>query len=112
MLDYETCKKLKDAGFPQGYGDAYCKGEFAKWDTFHDILDCNGGDCDGQHCYIPSLEELIEACEGSIDCIENLGRGGRKWSVWNGETDVDRADGFGRTPSEAVANLYLELNKK
>ena len=98
MLSYEKCKELKDAGFPQatvgwGYLD---KTDVAKFIVMSDgpIL-----------CICPTLEELIEAC----------GRKFRKLVRWSDTlSEAYSRTGYvceGEAPVEAVANLWLALNK-
>lgn len=105
MLDYETCKKLKDCGFPnplivrKNHCYGFIEGEEGKF-------------------YSPSLSELIEAC----------GKGFVMWSYhdkwvagWTKAEDIGRCSyryfddspqitSIGETPEEAVANLYIALN--
>ena len=91
-MNKRICKKLKKAGFPFDW--EWCLDERVNnWEEHFD-------------CY-PSLDELIEACGKEF---EALGKSiiSDKWIAYN------RRDGHsvGKTPSEAVANLWLELNKK
>ena len=85
-MNYELAKQLKEAGFPQHKPNCVDKDQ---WEY-----------------YSPSLSELIEACGEEYRMmkysVEHLGwfAGGYK------------EEGFGQTPTEAVANLWLELNKK
>lgn len=94
-MNYELAKQLKDAGFPQVID--FRSGEF------HD------GD---EEISNPSLSELIEACGDNFE-LSNMIRGeaNRK----NGNWLVMKDSGYeqiGHTPEEAVALLWLELNKK
>ena len=93
-MNYELAKELKDAGFPQhGY----------EMMTPH-AADVKLG---RESVYYPTLSELIEACLKELD----------------GELTVRFKDGkcvcrykeiefVGSTPKEAVARLWLALNKK
>lgn len=115
-MNYELAKKLKDAGFPQrdpngikpfpnytGYGCGFVY-----------PLD------DGQEqCYSPTLSELIEAVRNHPMNRKDVGlytlKGG--YNAWARKTYFEVGnDGerncFGLTPEEAVANLWLVLNKK
>lgn len=98
-ITYETAKKLKDAGFPQ-----------------HEFCEC----FDMEVC-TPSLEELIEACPKTFNgyafdliCVEK----DNIWIAWyeppNREiaTKSQTREGLGQSPAEAVAALWLSLNKK
>ncbi len=116
MLDYETCRKLKEAGFPQG----------SPLSRHAHILN-DGGFCENERCdfllrtqYVktPSLSELIEACGKDIilhgpdtsDVGEGCWRSPTKhWSVY--KDFFTNLHGIGSSPEEAVANLYLELKK-
>ena len=95
-MNYELAKKLKDAGFKQGNE--------------------NGQECDEwiDGYYIPTLSELIEACG------ENFRLQTSKPFLWQADNcgDFNEWDnekyiaGTGNTSKEAVANLWLALNKK
>lgn len=104
-MDYETAKKLRDAGFPQeiNEGSFY----FAGRNLFHPY--CWGGDGEdkpyGEYWLVPNLEELIAECG---DGFQALTRDDRNWTAIGFGT---YASGFeGSTPKAAVANLYLALN--
>ena len=82
-MNYETAKELKDAGY-----------------------DLNKA----------SLEELIEACGEEFVLTNECGM----WEAWSGSTSEmvrmgeasAKFEVEGKTPSEAVAKLWLALNKK
>lgn len=83
-MDYNLAKKLKDAGFPD-----------SQYMDLEDILDR------------PTLSELIEACGdkfGQLDHYQN----DEKWKAEAKEMYM----ATGKTAEEAVANLWLVLNKK
>ncbi len=90
-------KKLKEAGFPQKE-----KGDFV-----------NPPDCElnypvsGIGIYIPTLSELIEACGDEFGSLTREDDG----SFYAVNVSNKAKYGFGSTPEEAVANLWLELNK-
>jgi len=86
-MNYDIAKKLKEAGFPQLW----------KNEGFRTIKGY------GEISYIPTLEELIEAC-GKPLLIEGVA------DYWISQRGMFKTQG--KTPSEAVANLWLELNKK
>jgi len=110
-MDYELCKKLKDAGFP------YIQKKVV-FNLYEKVWKYVGGDekndpmaTDPQ--IIPTLSELIEACgdkfneliryyqgDGFLACASGLGK--------DGMAIADE----GKTPDEAVAKLWLELNDK
>ena len=89
-MNYELAKKLKDAGFPQN-DKHYCPQE----------------ECFDDACR-PSLSELIEAC--GKDTFKLI------YSAWEwiayGSIGYGSRMGTGQTSEEAVAHLWLELNKK
>lgn len=90
-MTYELAKELKEAGFPQhertgiGHGDVFLIGK------------------DGL-CYSPTLSELIEAC-GDMNLRVFID--GTPCRARNKDYEV-----AGNYPEEAVANLWLVLNKK
>lgn len=109
-MNYETAKKLKDAGFPQG-DDLYCKCAFLsdKEQGKQDVT----YDCHTEKVANPTLSELIEACGeyfGALVRVKNVWK-----AVAIGRTMDDLTlpsqECEGTTPEEAVANLYLALNK-
>jgi hypothetical protein len=71
----------------------------------------------GQLFGIPTLEELIEACGEVFYRLELMSGddcGNEKWkSVRGGHKGLQNLyEGIGSTPTEAVARLWLALNKK
>jgi len=99
-MNYEIAKQLKDAGFP-------LKNE----------KDWNMVECpypwgmlkhpDGENYLYPQLSELIEAC-GDTSLIQ-ITIGKAITTALHGESGIICQ---GSTPEEAVARLWLELNKK
>jgi hypothetical protein len=107
MITYELAKELKDAGFP------------------HKHRYCNGAECgymgicldDGLNTdvCIPTLSELIEACGDEFRSLHKLNEDKWRATCTHGshfEVYVLDHVGIGDTPEEAVAKLWLELNKK
>lgn len=93
MISYELAKELRDEGFPQ-----------KKWSgiTAFDGL----GNTEEHGAYCPTLDQLIEACGDNFSALVLERDGG--WSC----SAFDRPGIYGgSTPEEAVARLYLELNK-
>ncbi len=86
-MNYELAKQLKDAGFPQT-GDNQ-----------------NGYANDGG--YEPLLSELIEACGDKFMDLHYFSDT-KTWLAVSDENTTARSS----TPEEAVANLWLALNKK
>ena len=90
-MDYDLAESLMDAGFPQiGKGSLIGPMNKLVWRS-------------GDRVYVPTLEELIEACG---DGFESLERGMNTWFC----NDTFLYDGT--TPVEAVARLWLALNRK
>jgi len=95
-MDYELAKKLKEAGFPQK-DRPFCVSTKMELDEKGEQV----------RCYMPTLSELIEACG---EMFINLSRDTALKKEWfaSGCGDVSA---FGSTPEEAVAELWIELNK-
>lgn len=102
-MNYELAKQLKDAGFEQRFVGADGLGKY----VFDEHTSLDG-------VYAPTLEELIEAClnsggypKFSLESAEDP----REWraQLWS-LADCPFANGS--TPTEAVAKLWLALNKK
>lgn len=95
----ETAQLLKDGGFPQWrHHDLEWRGGKLK------NIDFSSREWDGVP-YSPDLSELIEACGLKFYSLTNNLDG--KWTV----THDDRREHAGSTPEEAVARLWLELQK-
>ena len=125
MLSLDTCKKLKEAGFPQDFEDGYddtCAKFWAKeevdepnsyWFAQEDIVD--GRAIDGEFeilCKIPTLSELISACEDEFFALTHYDEG--KYSKGWFASRMGKFDSgpkkpivHGNSPEEAVANLYI-----
>lgn len=110
MITYELAKQLKDVGFPQDYKNG-------------EMLD-DGLDNDGygpEIAYAPTLEELIEACGNPFMLVWYEGKKEDRKDyktdykgVWQAFDDTDSVcdnTAEGDTHSEAVAKLWLKLNK-
>lgn len=89
-MNLKLAQELKDAGFPQTHndGDIIFAAQVGK-----DLL------------HYPTLEELIEACAKPITIY-----------IEDNNCDAEQAGseicGHGSSPTEAVARLWLALNKK
>lgn len=121
MITYELTKELKDNGFPQKgtwedheglkYWSTYDGGASKNKPKLIAGSEANFGFMEDLY-YIPTLSELIEACG---DRFGRLWKGNRYWLAGGGEPDYDdiwQFDFAGNIPKEAVAKLYIALNKK
>ena len=113
-MDHELTKQLKDAGFKQGAatGNHHDGG---KWiDDDGDIHDHEGGG--DNEMYIPTLEELIEACGEDFWSLTYLMGSPATWKAAADRSTLRQVEPetytTGATPTEAVARLWLALNKK
>ena len=110
-MNYELAKELKEAGFPQ---KVYIGTKFFPypdsnervWDSEESLTPPNPPDM----AICPTLSELIEACGGKIFGLQRNDKG---WSAWAKFPDAEETpEQYGVTPEEAVARLWLALNKK
>jgi len=115
MIDYDLAKELKDAGFPQ----KYVRGQM-EYDPNVEA-DEDGILPEGtEEVFHPTLSELIEACGDAIDAIfspfssMSEHEGHQLYEGWRVDSTNDSLGiaVTGKTPEEAVAYLYLALNKK
>ena len=109
-MNYELAQELKDAGFPNIKDLQHRQGrEFILPDgsvSVYSLGDAQNVDA----WFIPILEELIEACGKKCDQLVAYHNKG----AWNAISEKD-SDGFfksasGKTPTEAVARLWLALH--
>ena len=121
-MDYKLAKELKNAGFrikPCIVRDGFTeKGGVVKNDLYNYNKDPNWR-CDGEHYFIPTLSELIEACfvvkdESDGRYSFNLERriidnDGMLEVQWRANRDSINGE-WRATPEEAVARLWLSLN--
>ncbi len=126
MLSYNLAKELKDAGFPQDIksGDMSCgcedrmKDSISRGENIKLVFDCRH-----ERVYIPTLSELIEACGKafcSLDRLEDVDKwiATRFYPTYKSNSDdsysllVNKISTRSyNTPEEAVAHLWLDLNK-
>lgn len=88
-MNYDLAKELKDAGFPQIESEA----------------PTGIGDGKGNACRLPTLSELIEACGDSFHALGHIGK------EWQAVANNGLMRNEAKTPEEAVARLWLVLNK-
>jgi hypothetical protein len=109
-MNYELAQELKDAGFPNIKDLQHRQGrEFILPNGSVPVYSL--GDAQNiKDWFIPILEELIEACGEKFDrLVAHHDRG-----AWDATSEKD-SDGFfksasGKTPTEAVARLWLALH--
>ena len=105
-INYELYKQLKEVGFPQknerGISPTiYSDGEI----YFVGVAD---GYDNTIGCYLPTLSELVESCGEKFNFVERMTGQPTNWTCI-GDLNIRT---FGSSPEEAVAKLWLELNKK
>lgn len=106
-MNYDLAKKLKDAGFPQLEMPLF-DSEGYWYRTEEEILNW---------VHTPTLSELVEACGATFRSLEKYSNteNGQLVYYWSAyAVDVTGRNGAtkkGISPEEAVANLWLELNK-
>ena len=88
-MKYELAKKLKDAGYPIKHAEM----PGAAWS------------------YSPTLEELIEEVMGTYFFLDLKYCGEEEWEATGMNKKNKEIDARGKTPTEAVANLWLILNQ-
>jgi len=109
-MNSELAKQLKDAGFPQKGLDWY----YTKRDGWEEFANRRNYEPDFRYeiCFVPTLSELIEAFH-SFAKLEHTGRGENEWvaEAWNDAWNK-KYKCIGKIPEEAVAKLWLKLNRK
>ena len=105
-MNYELCKKLKDAGFPQ----TWPKPDFLEIHDAVEISKIYEKYPNEFNPYRPTLSELIEACGDEFPVLTKEKKEWLCMDVYCGNL-VDVLS-RGLTPQEAVANLWLVLKVK
>ena len=104
-MKYTLAKELKDAGFPQPFldknGVANGHGWIYPGDPYAEGMESKG-------VYLPSLEELVEACGNGFVGLDRIDDG---WQAAGFPTTGRLTEGRGKTPLEAVAKLWLCLQR-
>jgi hypothetical protein len=113
-MNYEIAIELKAAGFPNIKDLQHRQGrEFIPSDGSVPVYSL-GDAADVEDWFVPTLEELIEACGQRFQDLCLLGEAGQfQWycSITK-ESDGEHMRHYGTTPTEAVSRLWLALNKK
>lgn len=107
MISYELAKKLRDHGFPQK-GNPIC----ICGNSFNSFPDCKHiGD---DYVVVPTLSELVEECVKYLFSQFSLEQHSNDWraGVYRSNRQYAKQFSSGKTPQEAVANLWLLLNQK
>lgn len=117
-MKYELARELKEVGFPMSRNRMW---RLTYFNNEHKLVGAGQGNNlirEEEFDFIPpTLEELIEAC-GDYVVLHNLSEGwmagiGDKHSCGGGYIDSGlESESEGKTPTEAVARLWLSLNKK
>ena len=95
-MDYKLAKALRDAGFPQqGKGGSIID---------PDLIVARRGD----RAYVPTLEELIEACGEQFESLVRYSDGTYRACGRDGAEGLQDIASVSST--EAVARLWLALN--
>ena len=110
-MEYELAKELRDAGF-KGSGGWIKRDKDGEWKPYNNCeMDRLTFSTDAGHDYetsVPTLSELIKACGKGF---QELKRGYKHFWAW-GYINNEYKSFKGKTPEEAVARLWLALNKK
>jgi hypothetical protein len=123
-MKYELAKELANAGFmPRSYVGARFyrsvasrrKGAMPEHEVMTQVFD----DLTFEpplYIYIPTLEDLIEACGREFRTLDRDASGGKiEWLCNNYIRENDDGSGdiiVGKSPVEAVARLWLRLHAK
>ena len=113
MIDYNLAKELKDAGFPDS--EDWHRGSELGYSPDIMLAQCAGGVMN-----VPTLSELIDACGEAIDAIYSPyssmseHEGHQLYEGWRVDSTNEHLgiSVTGKTPEEAVARLWLALNRK
>ena len=107
MIDYKLAKELKDNGLKQemkigsyGYNPSGLY-QVIREDGIYELGD--------DEVYLPTLSELIEACGDRFDSLIKIKM--NKGYIWSARSYNYPIQESSKTPEEAVAKLWLVLNK-
>ena len=103
-MDYKLAKELKDSRFPKS----------EDWGEHSTLMKGNYFMVDGYG--VPKLSELIDACGEDFSHLKRypVDEVVYWWAVTHSKFDKNgnNSEEQGKTPEEAVARLWLALNKK
>ena len=113
-MNIELAQELKNAGYPQDENLFYC---MARPDKNHSVIygipdELEKHKRKGTEFYaMPMLADLIRACGNEFEALSK--RGEDQWlAMAKVELPNRSPGGFGKTPEEAVAKLWLALHHK
>lgn len=106
-MNYELCKALKHVGFPQTQGThkSWWDDRMAVKQQLFQLARYLNPDQERGFIKDPTLSELIEACGEDFAGLYATDDG------YAAYTDAHELEQDGKTPKEAVAHLWLALNK-
>lgn len=118
-MNYDLCKRLKDAGFPQTGERIVTTDRAACTDDYYRCIapieeNCYCARCEDLEgwCAVPTLSELIAACGEKFLELNAVFREMCIWKAYSfPDEEGESLEGEGATPEEAVANLWLNLNE-
>lgn len=109
-MNERLAKRLKEAGFsPKETGGKFSLKAESKGRTWGDVGVVG---LEEHYTYFPTLSELIEACGKDFECMyHRVNVETYETLKWAAHAFFEKT-GVGDSPEEAVANLWLALNKK
>ncbi len=115
-MTYELAKELKEAGFSfRAINAGICVGDQECFDFCPDFDASKGDSFETQcHFFAPTLSELIQACGENfkrLDYVQDM----NMWMAYPVDSFLHDNKVFiegATSPEEAVAHLFLALNKK
>ncbi len=115
-MNYELARELKDAGWPQWLRESVRTCFY--YNEFGTLMFWPWGDQEpdlSEYTRSPDLSELIEACGIRFQYLSLHPAPDSLSMVWearaNWNMQLKPLDSKGKTPEEAVARLWLALNK-
>jgi hypothetical protein len=98
-MKYDVAARLRDAGSPQG--------GHGSWIAPPDKIVLRSGD----RVYVPTLEELIEACGEHFFVLNATSERGQPNPWYAAITNPNVVEATGATALEAVAKIWLALHE-
>ena len=108
MVSFNLAKRLKNAGFPQRFTGGFA---FNEQGLAIQLIGDRQWQAMDTHVSIPNLNELIKACGEKFGGLERFLDGTR--NRFRAYTQVPNIpSGYADTPEDAVARLWLLMNKQ